>query len=52
MEERVAADEKRAAELGVRLTPTIFVNGNSVTGPSLTPNGIRAAIDAALKQTP
>jgi protein-disulfide isomerase len=52
VKERVATDQKRAAELGVRLTPTIFVNGKSVTGPSLTPNGIHAAIDAALKETP
>jgi protein-disulfide isomerase len=52
VKERVAADQKRAAELGVRLTPTIFVNGKSVTGPSLNPNGLRAAIDAALKEAP
>lgn len=52
VKERVTADQKRAAELGVRLTPTIFVNGKSVTGPSLTPNGLRSAVDAALKETP
>lgn len=52
VKERVAADQKRAAELGVRLTPTIFVNGKSVTGPSLNPNGLRTAIDAALKEAP
>ncbi|PYI75365.1 MAG: hypothetical protein DMF04_10490 [Verrucomicrobia bacterium] len=52
VKERVAADQKRAAELGVRLTPAIFVNGESVTGPSLNPTGLRSAIDAALKNTP
>ena len=52
VKQRVATDQKHAAELGVRLTPTIFVNGKSVTGPSLTPNGLHAAIDAALKETP
>lgn len=52
VKERVAADQKRAIELGVRLTPTIFVNGKSVTGPSLNPNGIRAAIEEALQETP
>lgn len=47
---RVAADQKRAAELGVTLTPTVFVNGKSVSGRSLNPGGLRAAVEAALAQ--
>jgi protein-disulfide isomerase len=52
VKERVAADQKHAAELGVHLTPTIFVNGKSITGPSLNPTGLRATIDAALAEMP
>jgi protein-disulfide isomerase len=49
---RVAADQKRASELGVTLTPTIFVNGESIRGPSLNPTGLRAAVEAALAEMP
>ncbi len=49
---RVAADQKRAADLGVAVTPTVFVNGQSVVGPALTPAGLRSAIDAALAVQP
>jgi protein-disulfide isomerase len=52
VKERVAADQKRAAELGVHLTPTIFVNGKSIVGPSLNPTGLRAAVEAALAEMP
>lgn len=49
---RVMADQQRAAELGVKVTPTVFVNGTLVSGPSLNPDGLRAAIQSALKSTP
>jgi len=52
VKERVAADQKRAAELGVHLTPTIFVNGKSIVGPSLNPAGLRAAVETALAEMP
>jgi len=52
VKERVAADQKRAAELGVHLTPTIFINGKSIVGPSLNPIGLRAAVEAALGEMP
>src|SRR6266480_858220 len=52
VKERVAADQKRAAELGVHLTPTIFVNGKSIVGPSLNQTGLRAAVEAALAEMP
>ena len=52
VKERVAADQKRAVELGVHLTPTIFVNGKSIVGPSLNPTGLRAAVEAALAEMP
>ena len=52
VKERVAADQKRAVELGVHLTPTIFVNGKSIVGPSLNQTGLRAAVEAALAEMP
>lgn len=52
VKERVAADEKRAAKFGVSLTPTVFVNGKSLTGLALAPNGIRQAVEAALAEIP
>jgi protein-disulfide isomerase len=52
VKERVVADQERGAELGVHLTPTIFVNGKSIVGPSLNPIGLRAAVEAALGEMP
>ncbi len=49
---RVATDQQRAADLGVTVTPTVFVNGQSVAGPSLNAGGLRSAIDAALAAQP
>lgn len=45
---RVAAGETRAKSLGVTNTPTIFVNDTAVNPTSLSPAGIRTAINAAL----
>lgn len=49
---RVAADQKRAADLGVTVTPTVFVNGKSLHGPDLSPQGLRAAVESALAEIP
>lgn len=49
---RVAADQERGKALGVKVTPTFFVNNREVSGDSKTPNGLRALIDAALKAKP
>jgi len=46
---RVESDRARGAALGIDRTPTIYVNGHLVPPPSsLTPEGLHAAIDAAL----
>ena len=45
--ERVASDQKRGAALGVRSTPTVFVNDRQVP-PPVEAAGLRTAIDAAL----
>jgi formate-nitrite transporter family protein len=50
--ERVSADQQRGYELGVKNTPTIFINNRQLPPTSLNPNGVRAAIDEALKAIP
>ena len=46
---RVESDRARGDALGIDRTPTIYVNGHLVPAPtSLTAEGLRAAIDAAL----
>ena len=44
---RVSADEKRANELGVTNTPTVFINNHAVLPPSLNDAGLRSAIKEA-----
>lgn len=44
---RVALDMRRGKSLGVRGTPTLFVNGRQLTAEETTPEGIRRAIDTA-----
>ena len=46
---KVESDRKRGEELGVKNTPTIFINNESVPPTSLNPVALRAAIDAAVK---
>ena len=50
--ERVTADQDRAKARGVEVTPSVFVNGHSLEGPSLNESGLRAAILAALSAEP
>ena len=50
--ERVTTDQQHGQELGVKNTPTLFINNRELPPTSLNPNGIRAAIDEALKQIP
>jgi protein-disulfide isomerase len=51
IKERVDADQKQGLSLGVKNTPTIFVNNKEIDPKSLNPAELRAAVDAALKQT-
>jgi protein-disulfide isomerase len=44
---RVSADEKRAKDLGVTDTPTVFINNQAVTPVSLNESGLRTAINEA-----
>ncbi|MEP7015680.1 MAG: thioredoxin domain-containing protein [Verrucomicrobiota bacterium] len=47
--QRVDSDQERGTSLGVKSTPTLFINNREVGPTERTPEGIRAAIDAALK---
>lgn len=47
---RIAQDEARGRSLGVTGTPTLFINGREVAGDSMTPAGLRAAINAAMQE--
>lgn len=47
---KVESDRKRGEELGVKNTPTIFINNQSVPPTSLNPTALRAAVDAAVKE--
>jgi len=46
---RVTSDEQQAITLGVRTTPTIFVNNHEVSHAYLNPAGLRGSIDAAMR---
>jgi protein-disulfide isomerase len=50
VKERVEADQKQGLSLGVKNTPTIFVNNKEIDPKHLNPTELRAAVDAALKQ--
>ena len=45
---RVTADMKRGDSIGVKATPTVFVNNLEIPAANMTPEGLRAAINAAL----
>lgn len=49
---RVDADKERAESLGVNLTPTLYINGQPVDPKDKNPEGVHAAINAALAGKP
>ena len=48
----IAADEKRAAELGVKATPTVFINGWVVPRDSYSVGGLRSRVNMMLANLP
>ena len=48
--ERVDSDHARGDSLGISLTPTLFINNRSLDPQEKNPEGVRAAINAALKE--
>lgn len=51
VKERVAADQKQGVLLGVKNTPTIFVNNKEIDPRTLNPTELRGTVDAAVKNT-
>jgi protein-disulfide isomerase len=47
---RVDSDRERANSLGVKVTPTVFINDHQWSPNDKTPDGLRAAVEAALKE--
>jgi len=45
---RLKLDRERATSLGVNSTPTVFINGKSLSAAQRSPDGLRAAIQEAL----
>jgi protein-disulfide isomerase len=50
--ERVDADYARGQSLGIKITPTLYINNQPVEPQDKNPSGVRAAINAALEQKP
>lgn len=48
LRERIAADHARGQALGVKSTPSVFINGYFLPNAEFNEAGFRAAIDAAL----
>ena len=48
--ERVDSDHARGNSLGINLTPTLFINNRPLEPQDKNPEGVRAAINAALKE--
>ena len=48
--ERVDSDHARGDSLGVKMTPTFFINNQPVDAKDKNPEGVRAAINAALAE--
>jgi protein-disulfide isomerase len=46
---RISADMSRGESLGVKGTPTVFINGSELSPANMTLEGMRAAINAAPK---
>ena len=52
VEQRIFLDGKRGHSLGVKGTPTVFLNGSEVPFESLAPDKLRAVIDTELAAHP
>ena len=52
VKERVDSDHARGDSLGIKVTPTLFINNQPVDPKDKNPEGVRAAINAALAAKP
>jgi len=51
IQRQVELDQRRGALIGVKTTPTIFLNNQAVPGPELMPDEFPKAVEAAVKDT-
>ena len=49
---RVDADRQRGESLGIKITPTLFINNQPLDSKDKNPEGIRAEINATLEKKP
>lgn len=47
---RISADERRGDAAGVRATPSLFIDGRELPPREMTPEGMRAAVNAILRR--
>lgn len=50
VQQQVELDQNRGGAIGVKNTPTIFVNNEAVPGPQSNPNDLPAIVEAAVKK--
>jgi protein-disulfide isomerase len=50
--DRIASDEQRGLSIGVKSTPTLFLNEHEIGPDDRTPDGVRKLLDAAVKGQP
>jgi len=48
--QRIDSDHALADFLGVKVTPTLFINNRAIDQKDKNPEGVRAAINAALEE--
>src|SRR5437588_8330970 len=50
VQQKVESDQQRGAAIGVKNTPTIFINNEAVPGTNSNPDELPALVEAALKK--
>jgi protein-disulfide isomerase len=50
VQQKVEGDQQRGAAIGVKNTPTIFINNEAVPGTKSNPDELPALVEAALKK--
>ncbi len=48
--ERIKSDQERGRELGIKSTPTLFVNNRELEAAKRNPEGLRETVKAAIKE--
>ena len=51
VKERVNSDHSRGKSLGIRMTPTVFINNRELAQDKRTPEGLHGVVDEAVKES-